>query len=496
MRIIAPTDGTVAAERRLAAWMLCMEHGCLAYGPDLAPLPPPHEPWPRVALPPLTDAGLPVVAHYRPAVGLVFYTAGEAFRVAQLVERLNGLLARVPEDHLRGLRAVAATPVSVLRHKGRVGGGTVVVGPRKPFEKPGARKGPLPARLLLYTPEAALELPCHFSVRAAFTWVFMPVTAALAIRDVDSMAAANALIASLLYDAGALARRAEGADFFRLSLEDFDLPGLPPFLAPRGAGARRPPAGGPRPCSGSDSELLLGGAAGLGGAGCGALVVSPADGSLSYVGQHLDLRAGGRPADVHRLPLAPWDPAALAARDGGPREAHQCCVCDAPLGGDAVLVEGARAPLVNPHRGQWAYFPQAPGAPLLPAGARQGLLLCLPCWGALGSADCLPRHMEARVSRTVVPGSQALACAACPGFEGLAPLLDGCVRPVPGAPGAFVVQTRADGPGAGAALVLAGEKLGPFPALTAAGVAALRLPVVAGLRLAELRAPWGPPRQA
>lgn len=479
MRVIKPTDGVIAAERRLVAAMLCMEHAALAYGPDLVLRPAPHEPWPTVQVRPLTAKGLPIAVHYRPTVGVVFYTAGQAFQVGQLVNRLSQLLDTVPEDHLRAYRAVAATPSSTLRHKGRVSGGNLVVGPRKCYKKAVAEKAGLPARLLLWTPESDTELPPHYSIRAAFTWVFMPVTAALALTGFDSMAAVNAMVASIFYDAGMVSRLADGADFYRLTLDDFDFPRLPAFLAP------------PAPEAATIVTPV-----GL-GAASGALVVTPPgadgrDGTLAYVGQHLCLRANpqrghGLPAFMQLAP-APWDPETLLTR--GPDQ-YQCCACEAPIGGDAVVIQGPKAPTTNQHR-EWYWCSTPPGTPLL-RGDGKGLLLCLACWNALESPDCLSRHMGARVSRTTVPFTQAQVCAVCPGYEGLAPLLAGAVRPVQGVVGAYAVTTRADGPGGGVVVVLAGEKLGQFPALTVPDIAALRLPVVASLRLAEVRGAWPRP---
>ena len=128
MRIVRPTDGALAAERRLASVMLCLEAGALAFGPDLAPRPPPHEPWPAIPVRPVTARGLPVTVTYRPTVGIVFYTASQAFRIAELVRRLQALLDAAPDGHLMGRHAIAATPFTVLRQKGRIAGGSALVG--------------------------------------------------------------------------------------------------------------------------------------------------------------------------------------------------------------------------------------------------------------------------------------------------------------------------------------------------------------------------------
>jgi hypothetical protein len=489
MKTIKPTDGAAAAERRLAAWMLNMEHGAVAYGPDLLPLPGPHEPWPLVRLAPLTEKGLPAVAHYRPTVGLVYYTASDRLQVGALVDRLVALLEGLPEDHLKGHRAVAATPATVLRHRGRVLGGNLVIGPRRFYKKPVAeKKDELPARLLIRTPEADLEPPPHYSIRAAFTWGFMPVTAALAIDTLGSMAAFNAVVASLFYDAGLVSKLADGADEHRLTLADFDFPRLPAFLAGADAALEKPD---PREARfGPEAHGAMPASAAFGSHG--VLLVTPSR-HLTFVGNHLCLRARAPPAHSH-LPLAAWDPAAVAVR--GPGQ-FQCCACDAPVGGEAILLWNPKSPAVSCHRA-WFYLPLPTGTPLLRGdNANRALVLCLFCWGALESASCLSEHMGARLARTVVPHTQAEVCAACPGYSGLAPLLDAWpVRAIAGVAGAFVVTTSLNGPGAGAAVVLASEKLGPYPMLTAPGVASFRLPVVPNLRIAEVHAPRGAQAQA
>jgi len=459
MKVVKPVDGRVAAERRLAQQMLWLEHGGVSHGLDLVPLPAPHEPYPLIKLPPQTARGLAATIHYRPTVGVVYYTASEGFAVRPFVESISALLAAAGEAHLKDRpRTVAASPSAVLRHRGRVRGGHLLVGPRKCYRKPEKVKGrgDYPARLLMWTPPSELEPPPHYSVRAAFTWVFMPVTAALAIGTGPfwSMAALNATIAAVFYDGGLLCRHPDGATLERLKLAEFGFPRPPAAVAAEG---------GPAAAGGSRTGALLLTAEGAGGR------------RLVFVGQHLCLRAP--PRSPAGCPLVAFDPEGLLCRGPAP----QCWACDAPVGGEALVVHAPRAPPAGAHR-HWC-FPALPaGAPLLPEeAAGKGLLLCLHCWGALDSPACLTEHMQARVSRTVVPLSQAEACAACPGYAGIAPLLEGLAAPVPGVPGAFSVDVG------GEAVVLAGERLGAYPALTVPELAALRLPIIAGLRLAEER---------
>jgi hypothetical protein len=318
----------------------------------------------------------------------------------------------------------------------------------------------VPARLLLWTPPAEEELPLHYSVRAAFTWVFMPLTAALSIQGVHSAAAANALIASVLYDASMLARLQEGVDFYRLTLGDFNIRPLPAYLVPPAPSL---------PAIALDPLRLYTPAR---ASNTGALIVR--GNTLAFVGQHEFLRAKARP--FGQLPCLPWDAPAYFALGPG---RFQCCSCNAPVGGDVIVLQAPVAPPPGLHL-DWWYHPRPPGSPLLlGAVADKSLLLCLTCWNALDSLECLTNHMRARLARTVAPHTQAAACAQCPGYEALAALLAGSVRRSV-VKGAYIVKLPDS-----KELVLAGNDLGPLPALTESGIASLDLPVLAGLRLAE-----------
>ena len=168
-----------------------------------------------------------------------------------------------------------------------------------------------------------------------------------------------------------------------------------------------------------------------------------------------------------QLPARPWNPDDLVLRAPG---RFQCCCCDAPAAGDALVLFGLRVPASHGHR-EWFMFASRQGSPILHGeNENKGLLLCV------------------RVERTVVPLTQAQACASIPEYRDLAPILDGVVSPVPNIAGAFTVQT------AQGSVVLAGAMLGPYPALVVPEVSALRLPVLAGLRIAEAqRERWAAP---
>ena len=466
MRVLKPAGGEDAAglECRLIAEMVCLEHGARAVGPDGRPLPAPHEPWPTVALRPVTAGGVACTVHLSPTVGVVYHTLSPG-RVAELVARVSSGLERAGDAHLRGARAVAATPATVLRHKGRVAGGHMIVGPRKCYTKAGDPADDLPARLLQWTPADDHRLPPHHSLRAAFTWVFMPVGAALAAGEggFDSMSTVNATVAAILYDAAGVSNVPDGGEVSPLTVGHFDTAALPPALQSLADTKQRPP---------------------------GVILIDPA-GSLTYVGNvmNLHLRAGRGvwppTANVALLPAEAWAPETLARRGGGRWAAGgrdlQCVSCAAPLGGAVVVVRGARAAGLCQHDGcEWRYGGHAPpGTALVDDGA--GVALCPFCWNALKTPVCLTAHLGAGVTHAVVPFTQAETAAACPGYEALAPLLAGVATPLAGAPGAFVVQTAG-----GARIVLASKKLGRHPAITNPAIAAARLGVLAEAMVAEV----------
>jgi hypothetical protein len=493
MRILKPPPGAEALGAadlaRLAAEMLCLEHGARAVGPDLQLLPAPHAPWPVVTLPPVTTGGAPCGVHWRPTVGVVYYALAGRDRVADLVADLSARLDRAGDAHLRGGRAVAATPSTVLRHRGRIAGGHAIAGPRKCYRKAAARadRADLPARLLLWTPPDDHEPPPHYSIRAAFTWVFMPVIAALEISRAgfDSAAAVNAVVSAVFYDGARISRLADGGGALALAVADFGAVDPPPFLAAPAAGRPLAPPGG-------------------------AFVVDRG-GRLTYVGRALSLTVAEArrvwPPDLllrRALAAEAWAPPSIlmtgGARRAGPEDRDfQCLSCAAPLGGAAVVVRGARAARHGQHGNLMFRAAAAPGKLLAGVAedgrdADAGVLMCPFCWNSLEAPECLTAHMGgARVTYTVLPFSQAEAAAACPGYEQIATLLAGAAAPLPGAPGAFTVTTPADGPGAGARVILAGEKMGRFPAIAHPAIAAAKLAVVAGVAVAEVVGDGDPP---
>ena len=458
MLILTPGANVAANEAKLVAAMLKFEHGAVVRDPSGVTLDPPHAKFPTVAVSPITTRGASCSVHYRPTVGVVFYTSGamiggaSEFNIGNFVRRVSVLLADAGDAHLRSYRAVAATPATVMRHRGRVSGSHLVVGPRKCFRKPIVEKSNLRSRLLQWVPSYELEPPPHFSICAAFTWVFMPVTVAIAIRSFNSMSEVNAMLASVFYDGGNLCQYPDGSVVERISMADFVTHTLPEWLVEERTRSVKV-LGNPR-------------------AGC--LVVRPSTGSIEYVGRYHNLHC--TPQLTHELPeLAPWDPDSLHATEGG---CYQCVSCGVPIGGTAVIIRDARVAAGAIHR-NWFYNRLNAGTRLhQPSEANKGYILCSRCWSALESPACVTEHMGARVERTVIPGTQADACAKCPGYEVIGRILAGCVSRTD-VPGAFTVDVE------GARFVITGQKLGEFPLLTCAGVAALKLAVVPYIRIAE-----------
>lgn len=437
MIILQPAEGEDDLDR-LAGVMLAIERGALPDGTK----------FPTVDLPPVTRHGLGVTIHYRATVGIVYHPlASQEFAgLAGLVGRLRTALEAQPADHLLE-RCVGVTASAVLMETGGIARGTTVVGPRKPFSVPVGRDTPLPARLLLMN--SSDELPPPQSFRAGFTWVFMRATSvfkmcnptnndgATGVVAVFGPKEVNALVASVYYDTTRALGLPDMSIVHDIKLADLaSSQGLPPGLAD-------------------------------GGLGKGALVVY-LDGSVAYAEAFAPPRRG-RAAALAALPLAAM-PADID-ESIGTAGVYRCRVCTTPLAGDVALVRNARGPEVR-HQG-WAWCGSFDSEMKIPS-----FLMCSFCWGAT-DPTCFD-HLKAKLSRVRLDYTQADACDACPGLHGVATILRGRAAPVPGADGAFTL-TLADG----ARVILASKNLGQLPSLTSPALAALRLPILSELSIAQ-----------
>ena len=497
MRVVKPAgspdvaaEARLAAETRLAAEMLCLEHGARAVGPDLQALPAPHAPWPVVEIPPLTAGGSACHVHYKPSVGVVYYTEGAGFCIASLVARLAAAIARSSRGYAHlcdDSRAVASAPATVglLRSRCRVSR-EYVTGPAAEIasERLPARAH-VPARLLTWTPLNDLDCPLYYSSRVAFTWVFMPVTVAIAAegRPFNSMEAVNAAVSAVFYDDGRASSLADGADVRTVALSHFGRARAP--LPRRLTAPPAPPAAEPPPPAAEppliapdalDKLLNIGGPRPGGG---GALLATP-DGRLTFVGNTPALHGErpGRAAALSALPAQEWAPerfylagGRLAVPGGATSRGFQCVNCEAPLSGEVVTV--------TPPAGRRPGYLEQPC----------GFLVCLFCWLGAGAPTAdLTQCKMLDCGRTTVPFTQAETAAACPGFKRLALLLASTAAPLEGADGAFVVRLPADGPDdKNNSFILAGETLGPRPEITNFSVANSELSTIHSARLVTAR---------
>jgi len=467
MIILRPGDDDVA---RIAALMLNFEHGALVRGANGEELPPPHKPFPIVELSSITDDGLPTTIHYKPTVGVIFYTAARGFNVETLAEELSNHLEAAGDDHLRGYRTVAATPSTVMRHKARVVGGHVLKGPRACYRNSRTTTDPLPSRLFNWVPpDANGMLPLHYSIRAAFTWVFMPITHAIKVERFNTMSQVNAMMSSILYDAGNICIHEDHTEIRKVKDSDFVCYDPPQTLArvwhrcgtmlnSTSAVLIVDPAVGVMEISGTSSTLF-----GTRASQTALSHNSPTE-RVPWTSQQ------GEP-----LKFEPWEGINLHEEDG----AHTCVFCEIPASDNMVVIRGGIVPAAGVHR-EWEFNQLNPGEPLFsPGDHEKGRLLCCRCWNSLSSSSCITTHLNAQLSYTTVPMNQARAFADHPRYSAIGRLLEGTIRPSE-INGAFILTID------GEEAVLCAKKLGNYPRLTCPGISELQLPVLSRLRIAEI----------
>ena len=485
MRVIKPAIGNpddADAKMRLAAEMLCIEHGACAIGPDLKPLPAPHKPWPVVEIPPLTEQGLPYTVHYRPTVGIVYYTAGNDFIINRFVEQIANLLNQVSDKHLHAYRAISASPSTVMRHKGRTVSETLIVASRKCYKKPVmSLVCPLPSRLLQWTPPDVTEIPLHYSIKAGFTWVFMPVSVAftLGVDGFNSMASVNAVVSAVFYDHSNASIVEDGKLIKLLRPSLFKNIAPPPFLKSFGKIKAFE--------NQEETETIYEELRPTRGA-----ILIENSGKMTFIGHSdaLAASAQGFPwpltanAQWEKLPTETWNPENILLSKKHCM-AFVCVNCLAPIGGDAIVMRNPRKPKEQFHNG-WVYnYRTASGELILDGGnAKKGLLLCPFCWNSFESS-CLVSHMKARLTRTVIPFSQSEVATMCPGYERLAPVLSGRAVAMDSVPGAFIIITKESEPRG--AFILTIPLYGKYPTITNPRIAGMGLPVITNVPLIEVR---------
>ena len=550
-----------AAELRIAAHMLNMEAGALAWGAHLERLPAP-EPWPIVQLPPRTAAGRPRRVYYRPATGVVYSDdPGLAARLAPLLEAAGSA-------HLCGARCVGGALWSVMREPwlaetkdAAVGASTAVGAPTAvdastavgastaadapvshtvvkhvdPFLRalpPGPARDGRPRRLLLVPPRGDYtrgeNVPPAYSARAAFTWVFLPLSAVLVFsaragtpRSMTLGCIMNALTAGIVYDRCGRLKIADGDAPQLVLASDVDLvawppvwapppelplaialghdPPLPPTLSRLGPNyafrfvaarpdahtvrpdAARPDAARPdaaRPDAARPGQLLLVG-------NYNTLVRRPA-------------QAAAATAAYEQLPVAEWTPDRMVGCGGGARTSR-CALCRVPVGGAAVQVENARfakdarAIASDYRRDARALDRRSEISRLMVAQPQAGdlikrgdaatetvALICRDCFGATDIATTT--MLRAQVSKVAIPWSQSEAAHAC-GFKLVAKLLAGTA--VSHTAGAVTVALAKKNAGATICVTLVGAALGPWPTLDHPNLSASPSLVLPGVNLID-----------
>ena len=463
MRVIANTSGAVEAEQRLVATMVNIEHGALVVDDRGEPLGAgPPQPYPTLRVEPLTAGGLPLVYRLKPAVGVVFYTAGAGFQIGPFVHRVQAALARHGYGHLLAHRATSASPcVTVRTHRSppALDEVTSVVGPRKPYgrgggDRPEQQPDRQPARLLLYTPAHCEELPDQVSHRAGFTWVFTSIGAIAGLARVEGPAALNALMASVLYDDAGLVRLANNSTVHLLPAAAVALPALPAAIrgldpkALASLGVLGPTAQAPR--LGGARAVFVITRRGTGVASHRSLELSyaipgPLTG-VTYLARNVTWESL-RPSCAERA-KAPGEGASSSGAEAA-GAGLKCPLCTTPLWGDVFALDNPLMPAppvagANPPNppldGSWgaplAYDVVGPGEPVLEGRA---LVICRFC--ARNLCPKVGAHLSCAIYRSRVGRTHDEAFAG----HALEPLLaitraaaEG-LAPVPDMPGYFLV---------------------------------------------------------
>ena len=190
MFVIDATGDFAQALPRLARLMYNIERGARVYEwtqdstADANPKPRPN--FLSITIPGITAAAPPAVVNYRPSVAVVYCTS--EVNLAELVSKLQDLLASFPDDHLRGYLPVEAAPHATLLHCNRTYTGI-------------ALKDKIPTRYFYVTSKyGSGSVPSHISLHGAFTWYFLPIAVAIRINRFSTFEEFNAVVAGVFLD--------------------------------------------------------------------------------------------------------------------------------------------------------------------------------------------------------------------------------------------------------------------------------------------------------
>jgi len=477
MQVINSVDQTQdVLESRLAAEMLCLEHGARVYNPDLTIAPKPHALWPSITINPTTDRGLPYTIQYKPCVGVVYYSERDQFRVSQFINRIIRLLDDAGDDHLTSHRTIGATPSTIIWRKGGVSSGYHYAGNSTcPVNYLDDETQSVVARYFLYTTKSDFARPPHYSTRGAFTWVFKHIASAVHMGRIKryTIRTINATVAGIVYDAANITNLADGSSVDRLKHDHFKSFTRPNFIKIF------------RSADGGTITNDIGHISTINEYNTTALMID-INANLKLLGNY-KLTPTDPPKP--QIDEEKWDPTTIVYKEeGSPAcmgttsdRGFTCLTCAVPLGGDAIVLRNVSTPkyfhvdYCN-HDGGIART-RAQYSPL-GGDLIGGYLMCVPCWNSMD--DSCTKHLDMVATRTVIPFSQGDACISCPGYSALGPILNGRATFISEDPkiGAVLVDTPC-----GSQVILAAQSLGYYPDILHAYIARLGTYTIAQVRL-------------
>jgi hypothetical protein len=412
MRIVK--DGITA----LVSEMLCLEHGARLYDSELQLMPKPHELWPTVTIKPKTKHGFPQVVHYQPTVGIVLYCLPRTQTIASLVKSVAKKLEEFDVQHLTETYKLTGAVSCMTGRQAipHVDATTVVVGPQPVFRKCAPETARLPARLLQWTPsDLVFELPRSHSIRAAFTWVFMPLHIGLHPPPDPSKSLLNMLLASIVYDATNICIHDAGTDVDWLKRSDIVI----------------------------DIEDPLN--------GYDCFLINP-DGKPLLIRDYSVLSAKPKPP----LPIERWTPSDLyMPQRFTVIDMYICNSCNIPLGDECIVLRQI----------------EIDSSPILYGeSASAEFLVCIHCWNSFN----IPSNVSYKAFRTSLPFSQAENLAKNPKRDRHHALLTCKITTFPAIPGVYI----ATAPDGSQKILMDHERHQRYDCLSMPKIIDLNLPVI------------------